>query len=203
MGTLLGQVIQQRRGAMKMSLNALSARMGGSPGSPFLSKIESGIVHPTREVSTRLAKALELPREEVLNAAGYATDTQESLATERLRAVLFEDASVMAPVPVYDAQGPTGARRPRLLRQKLDDVRVTDLSGPAHGQFQGEILYDVDRKPTEGAPVVAMHDGQLGAWTYHVGPRSAVWLENGRGEPLATDFEIQGVIIKVTQELEL
>ena len=202
MGTRLGQVIRQRRDAMEMSLNSLSARMGGSPGSPFLSKIESGIVHPTREVAARLSKALELPREEVLNAAGYATDTQESLATEMLRGMLFEDAPVMVPVPVYDAQGPTGTRRPRLLRQKFE-ARITDLAGPVHGQFQGEVTYDVARKPIEGTPVVAMHKGQLGAWTYHVGPGNAVWLENGRGERIAAGFEIQGVIVKVKQELDL
>lgn len=201
MGTF-GQVLQRRRSTMEMSLNALSARMGGSPGSPFLSKIESGIVRPTREVSSRLAKALELPREEVLNAAGFATDAQESLATERLRTMLFEAAPVMASVPVYDESGPTGAKRPRLLRQKFD-ARITDLSGADHGPFQGEILYDVGRQPIEGVGVVILRGGELSAWTYHTGPRNAVWLENGRGKKLAAGFEIQGVIVRVTQELDL
>jgi hypothetical protein len=187
---------------MEMSLNALSARMGGSPGAPFISKIESGIVHPTREVTARLAKALEMPREDVLNAAGFATETQQTTAIEVLRGMQFSEAPVMVSVPVYNETGPTGARRPRLLRHRAD-ARIVDLDGPVHGPFQGEVMYDPGRPPIDGVGVVAAHEGVMGAWTYHTGPRDTVWLENGRGEKITKGFEIHGTIIRVTQELNL
>jgi len=53
----LGQLIQNRRETMGMSLSVLSREMGGSPGASFLSKVESARADVSANVAVRLANA--------------------------------------------------------------------------------------------------------------------------------------------------
>jgi transcriptional regulator with XRE-family HTH domain len=179
----IGLLIQNRRQAMEMTLSELSSRMGGSPAPSFLSKIETGRVDPSRSVSSRLADALHLPSEIVLNAAGYASDAQTDAARESLRGVLTSEAPVMVHVPVWTAAGPTGVMRPRMLNQR-EDVRIADIDG--QGVYSGEVMFSTARKPVEGAGVVVRQGQELCAVAYSAG------LE-----------DVLGVIIRVTTELDL
>ena len=190
-----GQIVQGRRSAMDMSLNALSGRMGGSPGPSFLSKIESGSVSPTREVALRIADALDLPRDVVLNATGHASETQEVSALDALQQALYEQPPVMVSIPVWDNRGATGGKRPRMMRSK-EDVRIIDLSSSENMPYVGEVMYSLERKPTDGVGVIAVVGGARSAWTFH-----GKYLTNGAGEKLDKDYVIEGVIIRVTSEV--
>lgn len=198
---VFGLLVQSRRQAMEMSLNNLTSRMGGSPGASFLSKIESGKVTPTREVAEKLADALSVPSEVMLNAAGHAVNEQEKKALDDFRGLIFEQPPVLANIPVWTQKGPAGSTRSRMLRRR-EEVRIIDLTGPANDPFIGEVIFSLDREPVEGVGVVAAVDGGLGAWTWHEGPKGA-WIENGRKEPRSAGYKIEGVIIRVMKEMDL
>lgn len=202
--TGFGLIMQSRRQAMQMSLNVLSGRLGGSPGPSFLSKIETGQVVPTREVATRLADALGMTTEVVLNATGHATDDQEAIALEQLRTMLFEEPPTVQMIPVMDIKGRlTGGRRAKLMRYRTTGRRITDFAGPENAPYVGEVCWDSEREPIDGAGVVVMRDGELHTGTFRTGVRGATWIETGRGEKLSAGFEIMGVILRVTTEVDL
>lgn len=200
----LGAIIRQRRQAMDMSQSALSGAMGGSPGPSFLTRIEQGSIEPTRSLALRLADALTLPRDVVLNAAGHATEDQSLNALERLQQLLGEKAPVMMTIQVWSADEPratTGAVRQKLVRAKAP-YRIVDLVGARNVPFEGEVLYDTSRRAADGNGVVAEVDGHLSAWTYRSTGRK-VWIENGAGDRRGAGYTIHGVIVRVTTETEL
>lgn len=189
-----------------MSLTQLSREMGGSPGASFLSRVESGEVSPSPRVAVRLADALGFPRDLVLNASGFATPAQVNEATEKLAELVGAPTQIVASVPVLDPADPDApldflARRQRMVK-KAEDVFLVDLAGPANAPYDGEVMASRTRKPKEGAGVVAVVGGQVGAWTWHTGRPTGDWLENGRGEKVAKGFRILGVIIRVTTATE-
>jgi len=153
----IGTLVAARRSNMEMSLNALVQRMGGSPSASFLNRIETGKVTPTRRVAGRLADALSLPRDLVLNAAGHASEGQEGDALDQLRAMLGERAPVMVAVTVMDPKTAkaTGERRQRMLRTRYD-ARLVDLDGEDNEPFAGEVVYDPDDEIRRGVGVVRL-----------------------------------------------
>jgi len=199
----IGTLVAARRSNMEMSLNALVQRMGGSPSASFLNRIETGKVTPTRRVAGRLADALSLPRDLVLNAAGHASEGQEGDALDQLRAMLGERAPVMVAVTVMDPKTAkaTGERRQRMLRTRYD-ARLVDLDGEDNEPFAGEVVYDPDDEVRRGVGVVVDIDGRLSAWRVQ-GAGKNLWLENGRKEKRTTGYKILGVIRRVSKEVDL
>lgn len=198
----VGLLLQSRRQAMRMSLNDLSRRMGGSPGASFLSKIETGKVSASRSVAERLAKALSAPESVVLRLNGYADDSEQRQAVNEFRALVGERPPVMTHVPVLSITGDiTKVTRPRVLPRE-EEARIVDLSGPASEPHTGEVMISLARKPQEGSGVVALVDRHLAAYAWHLGPQGA-WLEDGRGQPCHGQFKVVGVIIRVSKEVDL
>lgn len=200
-----GQAVQARRQSMEMSLNVLSREMGGSPGPSFLSKLETGQVEASPRVAARLASSLNLPLETILNAAGYATETQRSKAITELRQMVGAPAPVVMTIPVMEVNNPSaigsGGRRQRLVRQR-DDYFLVDLNGVENAPYQGEVLASLTRQPEEGMGVVVDIADHASAWTYHdpglpVGP----YIENAQGERRSKGYRILGSIIRVVSEL--
>jgi hypothetical protein len=183
---------------MGMSLTVLSREMGGSPGPSFLSRIESDTTAPTHIVTARLADALAIPREVLLNAAGHATGAQRQAAIEALFDFIGTPPPPVAAIPVLDEQGQqTGLLRTRMVRKKEERYAIADFSSPADEPFRGEALISLDRQPRDGAGVAAIVDGRLGAYTMKNGK-----LGNALGDK-PKDPTILGVILRVVSEMDL
>lgn len=86
-GTEFGAVIRTRREANGLDLNDLSIAVGGTPASGFFGRMEEGSVGPTSSLVLRLAAALDLPSDLMLNAGGYATEAQRASALAALAAL--------------------------------------------------------------------------------------------------------------------
>lgn len=200
----LGQLIQERRENMGMSLSVLSREMGGSPGASFLSRVEAARADVSATVALRLADALSLPRPVILNAAGYATPDQADGALEQLNDLVGAPAPVMVNLPVLDADNPTtvpSSTRARMLRRR-EDAFLVDLVGRENEPYVGEALVSTERKPRENAAVVAVVGGKAGAWTWHTSRPTGDFLSRG-DEKVAKGFRVLGVIVRVMSELNL
>lgn len=86
-GRDFGAIIRHYREARGMDADALCAAIGGTPGPGFLTSLESGSVGPSSSLVLKLAEALGLPADLMLNAAGFATRTQRRLAIASLPGV--------------------------------------------------------------------------------------------------------------------
>lgn len=201
----LGTLIRDRRENMGMSLSVLAREMGGSPGGSFLSRIESARADVSPAVAHRLADALRLPTEVVLNAAGYATTTQLDEALGKLSDLVGTPPPIMVPLQVIDPGNPDGGSslmRARLLKRK-EDAFLIDLAGTDNEPYVGEALVSRERKPKEGQAVVAVVDGKAGAWTWHTSRPTGDYLARENGEKAASGFRVLGVIIRVVSEISL
>lgn len=195
----VGQLIQQRREAMGLSLAALSKLMGGYPSTSLMSRIESGEVPLTAKSATQYADVMNLPRHLFLNAAWIATAEQHEAAMVELSRMLGEEIPVYVNLPVLDPSRPDlNAENPTRRRElrKQEDAFLVDLRGKEHAPYEGEVLAFSGRKPKEGQGVVAEVSGVLGAWTFHTSRPTGEWLENGTGEKV-TRFKVWGVIGRV------
>ncbi len=83
-GAHLGAIVRQHREARGLDVAALSAAIGGTPGPRFLTSLEAGSVGASSSLVLKLADVLGLPHDLMLNAAGYATQTQRALALAAL-----------------------------------------------------------------------------------------------------------------------
>lgn len=207
MTTSLGEIIQTRRQNMGMSLSTLSRQMGGSPGASFLSRIETAQTEPSAQVAIRLADALNVPRDVMLNAAGFATPTQNEEAMRRLGDLIGTPAPIIASLPVRDPEHPNQdpamlPRRQRMLRAH-EDAFLIDFVDPANAPFLGEVLVATERKPQDGQGVVAELEGRLSAWTYRSSKTKGAWLENAAGQKISRNYVVRGVILRVVSELNL
>ena len=75
-GIDFGAMLRARREALGLDLDQLCAAIGGTPGRGFLARMEEGSVGPSSSLMLKLAAALDLPAELLLNAGGVATETQ-------------------------------------------------------------------------------------------------------------------------------
>ncbi len=83
-GNEFGRMIRERREALGIDLPTLTVALGGQPSPGFLSNMEAGSVGPTTTLILKLGAILDLPSELMLNAAGYATETQRASAQSAL-----------------------------------------------------------------------------------------------------------------------
>ncbi len=86
-GRDFGAIIRHYREARGMDVDGLCAAIGGTPGPGFLTSLESGSIGPSSSLVLKLAVALGLPADLMLNAAGFATRTQRRLALASLPGV--------------------------------------------------------------------------------------------------------------------
>jgi transcriptional regulator with XRE-family HTH domain len=201
----LGQYIQDRRQNMGMSLSVLSREMGGSPGGSFLSKVEAAHADVSPAVAVRLASALSLPPEILLNAAGYATTDQVDGALNRLADLVGTPAPVMVPMPMIDPLNPdepSPRMRAKLLRRK-EDAFLIELEGMENEPYVGLAVVSRERKPNEGKAVIAVVDGRAGAWVWHTSRPTGDFLSRENGDKAAANFRVLGVILRVESEIDL
>ncbi len=76
-GIDFGAMLRARREAQGLDLDGLCAAIGGTPGRGFLARMEEGSVGPSSSLMLKLAAALGLPDDLVLNAGGVATEAQK------------------------------------------------------------------------------------------------------------------------------
>ena len=133
-------------------------------------------------MAARLAKALGLPVEVLLNAAGHASPIQQHEAVSALARLVGEPARVSVQLPVVDPDRPDlpPIERVQHLLSRREDAFVTRLSGKEHAPYEGECIVVRGREPVEGSGVILRLSGRLTAWT-----RTGDHLENGRGETTA------------------
>jgi len=86
-GRDFGAIVRQYRESRGLDIDALCAAIGGTPGPGFLTSLEAGAVGPSSSLVLKLAEALRLPADLMLNAAGFATQTQRRLALASLPGV--------------------------------------------------------------------------------------------------------------------
>jgi hypothetical protein len=83
-GIDFGAIVRQHREARGLDIDGLCAAIGGTPGPGFLTSLEAGAVGPSSSLVLKLANALGLPADLMLNAAGFATQTQRAVALATL-----------------------------------------------------------------------------------------------------------------------
>lgn len=83
-GVDFGAIVRQHRQERGLELDGLCAAIGGTPGPGFLASLESGSVGPSMSLVLKLAEALDLPGDLMVNAAGFATQAQRALALAAL-----------------------------------------------------------------------------------------------------------------------
>jgi transcriptional regulator with XRE-family HTH domain len=82
-----GSIVRQHRLARGLDIEQLCSAIGGTPGPGFLKSLEDASIGPSSSLVLKLAEALELPADLMLNAAGFATQAQRSLALAALPGV--------------------------------------------------------------------------------------------------------------------
>lgn len=87
-GIDFGAIVRHHREARGLDMDGLCAAIGGLPGPGFLTSLEAGSVGPSSGLVLKLADALGLPVDLMLNAAGFATRTQRALALATLLEVV-------------------------------------------------------------------------------------------------------------------
>lgn len=75
-----GAAIRRRREALGIDLDELARAIGGTPGAGFLARLEEGNIGTSSSLVLKLAAALDLPVDTLLNAAGFATAQQRAEA---------------------------------------------------------------------------------------------------------------------------
>ncbi|MEO7119138.1 MAG: helix-turn-helix transcriptional regulator [Candidatus Limnocylindrales bacterium] len=83
-GLEFGAIVRRHREARGLDIDALCAAIGGTPGAGFLISLEAGSIGPSSSLVLKIANALELPDEMMLNAAGFATQVQRAVALAAL-----------------------------------------------------------------------------------------------------------------------
>ncbi len=83
-GTEFGALVRARREALGLDLDAVARVIGGTPGPGFLARFEEGSVGPSSSLVLKLADVLDLPSDLMLNAGGYATESQRAAALAAL-----------------------------------------------------------------------------------------------------------------------
>ncbi|MEO6579509.1 MAG: helix-turn-helix domain-containing protein [Candidatus Limnocylindria bacterium] len=91
-GVDFGAMVRQRREARDMDVDALCKAIGGTPSAGFLTSLEEGAVGATSSLVLKLATALALPADLLLNAAGFATQSQRAQALADLAGMSDEAA---------------------------------------------------------------------------------------------------------------
>lgn len=180
--------------------------MSGSPTTTFLAKIERNEVTPTAATAAKLAEALDVPRDTLLNATGHATPQQTARAREALAAAIGEPTPVAQQIPVLDPNVPSAdpARLATRLRivNRPENLFLIDLTSRDNTPYVGEALVSRERKPKEGQGVIAEVDDCLSAWTWHSLPVTGDFIENGAGDKRKKGYRVFGVIIGLTTRQE-
>ena len=149
----------------------------------------------------KLARALRLPEDALLNVAGFASAMQQQEAAARLETLIGSLEPVAVSLPVVDPEDPDlppVERSTQLLRERLEGF-VVRLSAPQNAPYTGEIVASL-RPPKDGQGVVVQRSGRLSAWTYH-SDAAGTWLERDGEKISPSEGEIRGSIIRVVQDL--
>ncbi len=86
MARTFGEVVRVQRVARSLDLDGLSRAIGGTPSKGFLARVEEGLVGPSSSLVLKLAAVLGLPPDLMLNASGFATESQRIDALSALGA---------------------------------------------------------------------------------------------------------------------
>lgn len=87
-GAELGAIVRERREARGWTVDDLCRVIGGTPGAAFLARLEEGLMGPSSSLVLKLAAALGMPADLMLNAAGFATEGQRAKAITALGGTL-------------------------------------------------------------------------------------------------------------------
>ncbi len=193
----VGVLIAQRREAMGLSQSGLSRLMGGSPGAPFVSRIEQGKVMPTPQMAARLARALHFPADMLINLAGHTTVEQRLDVWKRAEPILKRSVPVAVEAKIIDIETleSTQFGVVTVPLERDEDIFAVYLDGRANEPYVGEVIASRSRRPAEDGGVVAEVEGRLGAWTWHTGQPTGDYLVNGAGFRVSK-FQVWGVIIQ-------
>jgi transcriptional regulator with XRE-family HTH domain len=179
-----GLALRERRRALLLGLEQMSAAMGHTPRPSVLSRIETGATHPNRAMSERLAEALDLPKETVLNVFGYTTDEQMQEALVHLCNIVQERWEM---VPVYTPDGVARTRRNVLVRWPEPAFVLRD--------GDTEILA-IERDPEPGETAILKIGRELSAWT-----RDSRGFVNAQGERAPDNAKVEGTVVRVSHEM--
>lgn len=87
MGRAFGEVVRAQRQARGLDLEDLSRAIGGTPSRGFLARVGEGTVGPSSSLVLKLAAVLGSPADLMLNASGFATQSQRAEALRALEGV--------------------------------------------------------------------------------------------------------------------
>lgn len=179
-----GQALRERRRALLLSMEQMSAAMGGTPRPSVISRIETGATRPNRRMAERLAEVLDLPKETVLNAFGYASDEQTKEALGHLCSIVHERHEM---VPVYTPDGVARARRKVLVRWPEPAFVLKDGNT--------EVLA-IERDPELAETVILRIGRGLSVWT-----RDSHGFVNAQGERAPDGSRVEGVVVRVSHDM--
>jgi transcriptional regulator with XRE-family HTH domain len=118
----LGDVIRESREARSLSIQAAASQAQISQAYQF--KLESGFVRtPSPRILYRLGRVLDLPYTELMRLAGYAFDSEPSVATSSVgNSTRAENGRAKAANEADTEPAPTNRRVIRLLEEIRRDI---------------------------------------------------------------------------------
>lgn len=190
----IGDLIRKRREGLGLTLSQLSIETGVHPS--FLSRIENDESEPGWDTAPRLARALHLDTDMVLNVFGLATTDQRKSATTALERVVGSGIATDLPVIGTDGE-PTGeVRRVELPRPDDAFVMVGEES-----PWKGDLVASRTRIPTDGMGVITANGtGKLRAGFYRKAGRRRSWVEFPDGTRLDYPEQVFAIIRRDEQE---
>lgn len=186
----IGDLIRKRREGLGLTLSQLSIETGVHPS--FLSRIENDESEPGLETAPRLARALRLDTDMMLNVFGLATTEQRKSATADLKRIADSGMAVDLPVVGVDGE-PTGEVK-RVELARADDAFI--LVGKEH-PWVGDLVASRTRIPTDGMGVIVSSDGNgtgLRAGYFRKAGRRRSWVEFPDGSRLDYPEQVFAII---------
>jgi transcriptional regulator with XRE-family HTH domain len=183
----IGDLVRKRREALGLTLSQVATASGIHPS--FISRVENDLSEPGLDGTIRLAEALSLDTDLMLNVFGLATNDQRRDATDELKGLIGTGLSVDLPVIGTDGE-PTGDVK-RVELPRPDDAFVVVGNEPP---WDGHLVASRTRVPVEGVGVVVRTDHNLRAGTFHRAGRRRSWVEFPDGQRLDYPDEVFVII---------
>lgn len=175
-----GTVLRARRLALGLSQTGLSNAMGGSISPTWISRYENDLSEPAYPTAKRIANALRLDEEDVLNAFGLASERQREAAIARMaKQVKAPEEEMRVPVVGPDGE-PTGKTAPAYVPPG-ETVVAVDLDD-SEPPYTGVVTVSLSRRPTDGDFIVANTRQGMKAGRWRMPGRRRTWLETRSGD---------------------
>lgn len=208
MTSSLGRKVRELRITREWTQRELSRRSGVDRG--YLASIETGkVINPSADIFLKLARAFNIPPEELYQAAGYIKDAKAAYQyKESPRDTLDRLRLTLKPIPFYEdfELGAGRLREPADYVYPLSDItsnmeayRVRGNSLEPEIKDKDIVVLDREAKVDNGDIIAVFIDGNIGVAKVKK-VADEIWLENNKGKLSTEDCQILGVVIEIIRK---